>query len=284
MKRYHRLNSEEARIIEQKGTEFPGTGTYDRHFESGVYCCKKCDAPLFLSSSKFFSGCGWPSFDEKIEEYVEEQPDIDGMRTEITCRRCGAHLGHVFYGEGLTERNTRHCVNSLSLTFTPSHLEQKYERAIFAGGCFWGIEHLIAKLPGVTRVNSGYIGGHVAFPTYDEVCTGKTGHYEAVEVVFDPAVLSYERLCKYFFEIHDPSQADGQGPDIGSQYQSAIFYLSLQQKTTAAHLITILQQGGMRTMTRLIPASVFYPAESYHQKYYETTGKMPYCHRWQKRF
>lgn len=279
---YNKLTHEEERVIVNKGTEMPFSGEYDDHYEKGTYTCKRCGAPLFESTSKFKSGCGWPSFDDQIPQAVRQTPDPDGRRVEITCARCGAHLGHVFTGEGLTPKDTRYCVNSISMNFIPASTARG--RAIFAGGCFWGVEYYLRKAPGVVSTSVGYTGGTLDDPTYKQVCTDKTGHAEAIEVMFDPNETSYEALAKLFFEIHDFTQLNRQGPDIGTQYRSAIFYLDQQQKETAKKLIDILKQKGYDVKTELKPAAMFWPAEDYHQDYYTKTGKSPYCHAYKKIF
>lgn len=272
------------KIIRDKGTEYPFSGEYDESEQLGSYLCRQCGLALFRSQTKFPSGCGWPSFDQEIKGAVARIPDKDGQRTEIVCKRCAAHLGHVFEGERHTALNTRHCVNSLSLDFVTDMQVEDTEEAIFAAGCFWGVEYFFKKLPGVLKVEVGYSGGAKANPTYDEICSGRTGHYEVVRVLYDPKKTSFEKVTKFFFEIHDPTQNNGQGPDIGEQYLSVIFYYDEAQKKTAETLKEILEQKGETIATKILPVSVFWPAEDYHQDYYAKTKKQPYCHTYTKRF
>ena len=157
-------------------------------------------------------------------------------------------------------------------------------RAIFASGCFWGTEYWFQKAEGVLKTTVGYIGGHVENPSYQQVCTGLTGHLEATEVLFDPEKTNFEKLGKLFFETHNFEQTNGQGPDIGSQYLSAIFYLDETQKSISENLITQLNEMGYTVATKLYPESTFYPAENYHQQYYENKGATPYCHNYLKIF
>ena len=158
------------------------------------------------------------------------------------------------------------------------------ETIYFAGGCFWGVEYFMKQNPGVIRVTSGYTGGHTERPTYKEVCSKNTGHAEAVEVVYDPEKTDYETLAKLFFETHDPTQVNRQGPDIGTQYRSEIFYLNAEQKRIAEKLIGELTARGLDVATKVSEAGVFWQAEDYHQNYYENKGSKPYCHAYVKRF
>jgi peptide methionine sulfoxide reductase msrA/msrB len=219
----------------------------------------------------------------------------------------------VFDGEQLTEKNVRHCVNSISLEFMPvgESTEEVTEEvtgesagegagesedaartegqsamatAYFAGGCFWGVEHLLQEVGGVTDVRSGYMGGHTEKPTYHEVSSGRTGHAETVEVVYDPTRTTFEELARLFFEIHDPTQVDRQGPDRGSQYRSAIFYMDDKQKLAAEKLIRILKEKGHDVVTEVSAAGPFWKAEDYHQDYYARSGGSPYCHTRRKLF
>jgi peptide methionine sulfoxide reductase msrA/msrB len=328
--KYNKLTPDEEKVILHKGTERPFTGIYNSHKAKGTYLCKRCDAPLYRSKDKFDSGCGWPSFDDEMPGAVKRIPDKDGVRTEIVCANCGGHLGHVFLGEGLTHKNVRHCVNSISLSFTPANEEVRADAegqanneedradaeeqasvedrvdathpanepagaadkdkvsntqtAYFAGGCFWGVEYFFQKAEGVVSTRVGYMGGHTEDPTYRNVCSGTSGHAEALEVVFDPAQTSFEKLARLFFETHDPTQVNRQGPDIGEQYRSAIFYVDDEQKKTAQKLVELLEARGYKVATELSKAGTFWEAEAYHQDYYFNNGKQPYCHAYTERF
>jgi len=284
---YKKLTPEEARVIINKGTEAPFTGKYDNFYEKGVYVCKRCSAPLFKSNDKFDAHCGWPAFDDAIPGAVKRITDADGMRTEIECANCGAHLGHVFLGEELTPKDTRYCVNSVSMDFESMvkvDPVKKTDTAIYSGGCFWGVEYFLKKAKGVISAEVGYTGGHTKNPTYEEVCSGTTGHLESIEVVFDPKLTSYEEITRLFFEIHDPTEWNHQGPDWGEQYRSAIFYLNDDQKKTAEKLIGLLKAKGYNVVTEVLKASTFWKAEGYHQDYYDKNGHTPYCHGYTKRF
>lgn len=285
-KNIEKLSDEEKHVIVNKGTERPFVGKYTNEKSRGIYRCKVCDAPLFDSSDKFESNCGWPSFDDAIEGAVKRVPDTDGRRVEIVCANCGGHLGHVFEGEGFTPKDTRHCVNSISLNLTkkPDAKDEKLSHAYFAGGCFWGVEYYLEKLDGVKEVISGFMGGHVKNPSYYDVIRSNTGHLEAVEVVYDASKISYEKIARTFFEIHDPTQINGQGPDIGEQYLSAAFVNSDKERETIKKLIAELEANGYRVATKILKKVEFYPADESHQNYYDKKGNKPYCHGYTKRF
>ena len=280
------LSEQEKRVLLHKGTEAPFSGKYTNEKSNGVYTCKICDTPLYKSSDKFDSNCGWPSFDDAIKGAVKRIPDADGRRVEIVCATCGGHLGHVFEGEGFTTKNTRHCVNSISINLkqTPDAKDKNISYAYFAGGCFWGVEYYLEKLDGVKEVHSGFMGGHVKNPSYYEVVGGKTGHLEAVEVIYDKSKISYEQVAKTFFEIHDPTQVNGQGPDIGEQYLSAVFVNNDNEKNTIRKLIAQLEANGFNVATKILDKQEFYKADEGHQNYYNKKGSRPYCHHYEKRF
>lgn len=278
------LTAEETKIIVDKGTEPAFSGQYNELDENGLYICKRCGAPLFRSTDKFKSGTGWPSFDDTLDQSVKELPDDD--RIEIQCANCEAHLGHVFVGEYMTDKNQRFCVNSLSLKFLDwDHLvsqaqspESSLDLIVVAGGCFWGVEHFFTYEPGVLATAVGFSGGDVSYPQYDEVSQSTTGHAECVAVIFDSEKTTLETLYTLFFNIHDPTEKDQQGPDVGSQYRSAIFSLNSTQEQIAQMLIKQLQEKGYAVETTLEPYNQFWMADEMHQKYYLKNHKQPYCH------
>ncbi|MDD3322421.1 MAG: bifunctional methionine sulfoxide reductase B/A protein [Paludibacter sp.] len=284
--KYNKLTSEEQSVILNKATERPFTGEYVNTTAKGTYECRQCNAPLYRSEDKFKSDCGWPSFDDEIPGAVKKVLDTDGRRTEIICANCGGHLGHVFVGEQLTKKNTRYCVNSISMKFIPDKImtNKNEEVAYLASGCFWGTQYYLMKSPGIISTTVGYMGGHTKNPSYKEVCTGTTGHVETTEVVFDKTKTSYEDLVKLYYETHDFTQVGGQGPDIGDQYQSVIFYTNDEQRKIAEKYVEILTGKGYKVATLLRPAPEFWPAEDYHQEYYEKKHGTPYCHIYRKLF
>ncbi len=278
---FNTLTPEEEHIILRKGTERPYTGEYVNNKESGLYVCRRCNAPLYQSEDKFDSRSGWPSFDDAVPGAVLRIADADGMRTEIVCANCGGHLGHVFEGEGFTEKNTRHCVNSISMKFIAEKAAPAV--AFFGGGCFWGVEDGFQSLPGVLNVVSGYMGGKNPFPTYEEVSTGTTNHAEVVKVEYDSSKVDFETLAKFFYEIHDPTQLNRQGPDHGTQYRSVIFYTDEAQRKVAQNLKDYLIGKDLKVVTEISPAPAFFAAEDYHQDFTARTGRGG-CHLRVKRF
>lgn len=284
MDKINTLTPDIVAISRDKATERPFSGHYLEKQEQGTYLCRRCGLALFRADNQFTSSCGWPSFDDELPNAIQRKIDVDGRRTEILCHRCDSHLGHVFMGEGYTDKNLRHCVNSLAIEFVANESVLDTEEAILAAGCFWGVQYYLDRLDGVLKTEVGYTGGTVANPTYKQVCSKTTGHLEAIRVVYDINKISYEQIIKYFFEIHDPTQQDGQGPDHGPQYLSAIFYLNDAQQQMAMAVTQQLKDLGYSLATQLLSATVFWSAEDYHQAYYEKTGKAPYCHVYVKRF
>jgi len=284
------LTPEQFDVMRKCGTERPFTGKYNDYWEKGVYVCAGCGTPLFRSESKYEHGTGWPSFTTPVDEKnIEYRDDYSLLvkRIEARCATCGAHLGHVF-DDGPEPTFLHFCVNSAAMDFRPEAAagapaprteKAATETATFAAGCFWGVEHKMGKRPGVVSTVVGYTGGTTVAPTYEEVCTDRTGHAEAVQVTFDPSKVSYADLVRHFFSIHDPTQVNRQGPDRGSQYRSAIFTHGQAQTETAQKIMDELESSGKykkRLATELVPASAFYKAEEHHQKYFEKHGVVCY--------
>lgn len=274
------LSDQEKKIILEKGTEAPFSGEYNDFYQDGVYVCRQCEAPLYRSEDKFDADCGWPSFDKEVAGAVKRTLDSDGTRIEITCERCGAHLGHVFEGENLTAKNVRHCVNSVSMKFIAKEEKDFKEKAYFGGGCFWCLEASFLRLNGVIAVSSGYAGGQKDNPNYEEVSSGQTGHAEVVEVIFDSSLISYEILLSVFFAIHDPTTINRQGNDVGNQYRSIILYQNDNQKDIAKKFIMDIEGEkyfNKPVVTEIKVLDKFYPAEDYHKDYFQKHPEVSYC-------
>jgi peptide methionine sulfoxide reductase msrA/msrB len=300
-----RLTPEQFRITRRKGTEQAFCGGLLDNKLPGIYACLCCDLPLFASNSKYDSGTGWPSFFQPIAvENISEKVDRShGMlRMEILCTRCDAHLGHVFR-DGPPPTRLRYCLNSDALRFVAENqirtiaeaptagvrtapadgmlvsARKETAEAVFAGGCFWCVEAVFRQLDGVVDAISGYAGGTARTANYKAVMTKRTGHAEVVKVVYDPEKISYEQLLQVHFATHDPTTLNRQGPDVGPQYRSAIFYANQQEKEIAEAMIADLNEAKVfkqPIVTKLEPLEAFYPAEPYHQDFVACNPGNPY--------
>ena len=281
------LTPDQYRVTQRNGTERAYSGEFWLHDEPGIYVDVVSGEPLFASVDKFDSRTGWPSFTKPVDRRnVVTKRDFTMLfpRTEVRSAHGDSHLGHVFKDGPRNRGGLRYCINSAALRFVHrDNLEaqgygdyvtlfskedsmSEYKTATLAGGCFWGMQDLIRRQPGVVSTRVGYTGGRNDNATY----RNHPGHAEAVEIVYDPAQTDYRALLEFFFQIHDPSTKDRQGNDLGSSYRSAIFYVDDEQKQVALDTIADVDACGLwpgKVVTEVVPASDFWEAEPEHQDY-----------------
>ncbi len=274
-------------VSREADTERAFTGKYWDATTKGTYYCAACGNKLFRSQQKFASSCGWPSFFEQDNKnsVVYKKDVTHGMeRIEALCGRCDGHLGHLF-DDGPEPTGKRYCMNSIALDFIPDGISldktnENLETIVLGGGCYWCVEAIYENLKGVKSVVSGFAGGTVKNPTYEEVSSGYTGAAEVIEITYDKNVVSLDQIFEIFFSVHDPTTLNRQGADEGTQYRSAIFYKNKEQLASAKSIIVDLTKSMSFTnaiVTTLEPLEKFYVAEDYHQDYYANNKNAGYC-------
>lgn len=294
------LTNQQYKVTIENATEPPFRNEYDNHFEKGIYVDITTGEPLFLSTNKFNSGCGWPAFSKPItKEVIKEKIDgsLDTIRTEVRSNIGDAHLGHVFPDGPKETGGLRYCINSASLKFIPvdKMKEEGYgeyikevtnvlynisnEKEIYlAGGCFWGTEEYISNINGVIKTIVGYANGNTERPTYEEVYNQNTGHTEAVKVIYDEAQISLSKLLELYYDVIDPVSINRQGGDTGSQYRTGIYYVEQKDEVIINQSIAELQEKYCETIAiEVKPLTNFFKAEEYHQRYLEKNPN-GYCH------
>jgi peptide methionine sulfoxide reductase msrA/msrB len=274
-------------VAREADTERAFTGTMWNAETKGTYYCATCGNKLFKSNQKITSSCGWPSFfeQENKESITFKDDNSYGMkRIEANCGRCNSHLGHLF-DDGPEPTGKRYCMNAISLDFVPDGFvsakpNENIETIVLGGGCYWCVEAVYEKLNGVQKVVSGFSGGTVENPSYEEVCTGNTGAAEVVEITYDKSITNLDEIFQVFFTVHDPTTLNKQGADVGTQYRSVIFYKNDEQKRAAQSIIDELNDSKVydsKIVTTLEPITKFYKAKEYHQNYYQNNKNQPYC-------